>query len=107
MSALAKLNDAIKEKFPQLDQDIQDFIEEYIEKDKQAYFESKSDGKLSFGKYKGYSLDELASSTKGKEYLQWLMAQSFFSEDKFGHYHKKLKELGIKKKPTTKRVPLA
>ena len=100
--ALAKFGVALKEKFPELDPEISEFMASYMEKEQKEFQELKHDGKLTFGKFKGYSLDELANTSKGKEYLQWLMAQSFFSEDKFAAYHKQLKVLGIKKKKVVK-----
>lgn len=102
MSALNKFNEALKTQFPELDDDIQEWITDYIEKDRKAYMENKADGKLSFGKYAGYSILELSKTEKGKDYLQWLMSQSFFSEAKFEGYHAQLKELGIKKKTLKK-----
>ena len=75
-----------------------EWIEDYIKENKKEYRDNRDSGKLTFGKYKGYEISELAQTEKGKDYLQWLMAQSFFSEDKFTCYHNKLKELGIKKK---------
>jgi len=101
--ALTKFTLALKEKFPELDQEVADWISEYSDREQKEWHDNKADGKLTFGKYKGYSLDELAKADKGKEYLQWLLAQSFFSEEKFSGYHKKLKELNIKKKPVKKQ----
>lgn len=93
-----KFVEAFKEKFPEIDEDVVEWIEDYIKENKKEYRDNRDSGKLTFGKYKGYEISELAQTEKGKDYLQWLMAQSFFSEDKFTCYHNKLKELGIKKK---------
>jgi uncharacterized protein (DUF3820 family) len=96
-----KFVEAFKEKFPEehvVKEDVVEWIEDYIKENKKEYRDNRDSGKLTFGKYKGYEISELAQTEKGKDYLQWLMAQSFFSEDKFTCYHNKLKELGIKKK---------
>jgi hypothetical protein len=97
-----KFVEAFKEKFPEIDEDVVEWIEDYIKDNKKEYRDNRDSGKLTFGKYKGYEISELAQTEKGKDYLQWLMAQSFFSEDKFTCYHNKLKELGIKKKKEKK-----
>jgi uncharacterized protein (DUF3820 family) len=100
-----KFVEAFKEKFPEehvVKEDVVEWIEDYIKENKKEYRDNRDSGKLTFGKYKGYEISELAQTEKGKDYLQWLMAQSFFSEDKFTCYHNKLKELGIKKKKEKK-----
>ena len=103
--ALSKFAIAFGEKFTAMPVEYKTFIDEYMENEKREYDNNKSNGKITFGKYKGYSVKELALSEKGKDYLQWLMAQTFFTEDKFPDLHKELRELKIKKKKT-KLAPL-
>lgn len=103
--SLVKFQIAIDEKFPTMPVEYKQFIQEYIETEQKAYDNNKSNGKITFGKYKGYSVKELSLTVKGKEYLQWLMAQTFFTEDKFRDLYKELNELKIKKK-ATKLAPL-
>lgn len=105
MPSWSQISDELGSQFPELDQDVVDWIAQKIVKDKEVFAKTKADGKLTFGKYAGYSLDELAKTDKGKSYLQWLLSQSFFSREKYPEYHAKLEELGLKKK--TKPVPAA
>jgi hypothetical protein len=103
--SLVKFATAIDEKFPEMPSEYKDFITSYIEAEQKVYTDNKSNGKITFGKYKGYSVKELALTAKGKDYLQWLMSQTFFTEDKFPDLYNQLKELKIKKK-ATKLAPL-
>ena len=103
--SLSKFAIAFDERFKTMPVEYRTFIDEYMENEKKEYESNKQNGKITFGKYRGYSVKELASSEKGKDYLQWLMAQTFFTEDKFQDLHKELKILGIKKKKT-KLAPL-
>jgi hypothetical protein len=101
--SLLKFQKTLYEKFNDLlnkegNRDMKDFIDSYVEAEQKEYTNNKNNGKLTFGKYKGYSIDELAKTDKGKDYLSWLSAQSFFTEGKFDELKEKLNELGIKKK---------
>ena len=103
--SLSKFSIAFHERFSTMPIEYRTFIDEYMQNEKKEYDSNKQNGKLTFGKYRGYSIKELALTQKGKEYLEWLMAQTFFSEEKFPDLHKELKELKIKKKKT-KLTPL-
>jgi hypothetical protein len=103
--SLSKFAIAFDERFKTMPIEYRTFIDEYLENEKKQYDANKQNGKITFGKYKGYSVKELALTDKGKDYLQWLMAQTFFTEDKFPDLHKELKDLKIKKKKT-KLAPL-
>ena len=103
--SLSKFAIAFDERFKTMPVEYRTFIDEYMQNEKKEYENNKQNGKLTFGKYRGYSIKELSLTTKGKDYLQWLLAQTFFTEDKFPDLHKELKELKIKKK-STKLTPL-
>jgi len=103
--SLSKFAIAFDERFKTMPIEYRTFIDEYLENEKKEYNNNKQNGKLTFGKYRGYSIKELALTQKGKEYLEWLMSQTFFTEDKFSDLHKELKELKIKKKKS-KLTPL-
>ena len=103
--SLLKFAIALDEKFPTLPNEYKEFIQAYIETEQKAYESNKSNGKLTFGKYRGYSVKELSLTIKGKDYLQWLMSQTFFTSEKFPDLYKELDNLKIKKK-TTKLAPL-
>ena len=64
--------------------DLMDNIKEYILEQNKEYKKNVKDGKISFGKYKGFSVKELSGLEKGLDYLGWLLKQQWFSEDKFG-----------------------
>jgi hypothetical protein len=98
--SLLKFAIALDEKFPTLPNEYKEFIQAYIETEQKAYESNKSNGKLTFGKYRGYSVKELSLTIKGKDYLQWLMSQTFFTSEKFPDLYKELNELKIKKKAT-------
>lgn len=103
--SLVKFQIKLDEKFPTMPTEYKEFIQAYIDTEQKLYESNKSNGKLTFGKYCGYSVKELSLTIKGKDYLQWLMAQSFFTSEKFPDLYKDLNELKIKKK-STKLAPL-
>lgn len=103
--SLSKFAIAFGERFTAMPVEYRTFIDEYMENERKEYDNNKCNGKITFGKYKGYSVKELALTEKGKDYLQWLMSQEFFSDQKFPDLHKELRELKIKKKKT-KLAPL-
>ena len=79
-------------------------IDLFAEEEQKKYDELKKDRKLSFGKYRGYTVRELALTQKGKDYLSWLLGQGWFVE-KNKTLVEEIGELGIKKK-SFKRTPL-
>lgn len=95
---IVKLQEALKVQFPELDTKVSEFINTYIDDIKEKKKELRNDGKLSFGKYKGFYPKELAETEAGRNYLTWLFSQEYFTQDKFGDLYDTLVELGIKKK---------
>jgi hypothetical protein len=98
--SLNKFRDALLEHIPDLDNTnpVFKFLQDYIENEQKIYKANKKDGKLTFGKFKDLSIKEVASSEPGRKYLEWLMAQSWFTPDKFQEHYDELKRLKIKKK---------
>ena len=71
--------------------DLMDTIKEYISEQTKEYKKNVQDGKISFGKYKGFSVKELSGLEKGLDYLGWLLKQNWFSEDKFGSLYEAIR----------------
>ena len=72
-------------------------IEEFAQIKKAEYDKLKADRKLSFGKYRGYTVKELSASEKGREYLSWLLGQTWFAE-RNSILVDEIRKLGIKRK---------
>ena len=104
MSVITKFCDAMYEKFPEITEDMKTWATNYIEEDSKKFKALKDDGKITFGKYKGYSIAELSQAPKGAEYIQWVLQQTWFTEDKFGTLFADIKRLNIKKKIVKKAV---
>ena len=105
MSAITKFTDAFFEQFPDVTEEQKAWAANYIEEDSKAYNALKDTGKVTFGKYKGYSIAELNQAPKGAEYIGWLLNQLWFEESKFPTLFADIKRLNIKKKPV-KKTPL-
>jgi hypothetical protein len=106
MSALTKFSEALYEQFPAITDEMKEWVASYIEDDSKAFKALKDDGKISFGKWRGYSIAELAQTSKGLEYIQWCLAQTWFEESKFPALFADIKRLNIKKAPIKKKTPL-
>lgn len=104
--SLVKFQTALHEEFPELGQEIATFLEVYIAKEKAEYKDNKKDNKLTFGKFKGYSILELSTLEKGKDYLQWVLSQTWVDDEKWAWFRDECKRLKVVKK-TTKRLPLS
>lgn len=101
--SLQRFQEALLERFPTIDEEISIFVDTYIRNERKQYMADRGAGLMTFGKFKGHSIDSLAIDEKGREYLKWLLAQSFFTEEKFSALHQKLTELGIKRTPKKKK----
>ena len=49
---------------------IHEWIKAYAEKESAEYNKNRDNGLISFGRYKGQSVDQVANLDKGTEYLQ-------------------------------------
>ena len=59
------------------------WIKEYAEKKERQYKENKDSGKITFGKYKGQTVEAVAGLDKGIDYLVWVSRQTWMSSEKF------------------------
>jgi len=100
MSTLQKLLNHLDEKFLDISkhtaQDVIDEIETYRAQKDEEYKKLKKENKLLFGKYKGYTIEELTKTLKGKDYCRWLLKQAWFDE-KFNDLIEEMAKYGIKK----------
>ena len=83
-----------------------DFITVFVEKDREQYKKNKENKALTFGKYKGYTVKELSLTMKGKDYLGWLLNQTWCTEDKFTTIHEECATYNIVKKKNRPRASL-
>jgi len=107
--ALNKLVEAINQDFDlegNSASELLNFIENYAEKDREQYQKNKENKALTFGKYKGYTVKELSLTMKGKDYLGWLLNQTWCSEEKFGYIHEECTKYKISKKKNQPRASL-
>ena len=77
---------------------VMDYIDTFIDKEQKKYETLKDKKALTFGKFKGFTVKEVAAAPKGKSYLEWLLGQTWCTEDKFQYIYDGCKELNIKKK---------
>lgn len=104
--ALRKMRERLIERFTTIDQegndvrgiDVLEFIDNYIADENAKYEDNKKNGKLCFGKYKDFTIKEMVSTVKGRDYLSWLLSQSWVTPDKFGWIIDECASYGIKKK---------
>jgi uncharacterized protein (DUF3820 family) len=103
MSQIQKLLEHLNEKFPVISMttgtELYSEIEEYKKEEDAKYQKLKQEGKITFGRYKGYSVTEMTRTSKGKDYLRWLLQQGWFTE-KFVDLVEAIEKEGIKKKNT-------
>ena len=101
MSQIQRLLEHLGEKFEDIStitgSDVYQAIEEYKAEEDEKYQKLKQEGKITFGKYKGYSVKEMTRTMKGKDYLRWLLQQTWFTE-KFTDLVEQIEAQGIKKK---------
>jgi hypothetical protein len=102
MSALTKFTDALYEQFPSITDEIKEWAANFIEEDSKQFKALKDTGKFTFGRWKGYSVAELAQAPKGLEYVQWCLQQAWFEESKFPTLYADISRLNIKKKKFVK-----
>ena len=69
-----------------------DWIKAYAEKESAEYADNKDKGLISFGKYKGQSVEAVMGLDKGADYIGWISRQSWMVEDKFPSLYPKIVE---------------
>jgi uncharacterized protein (DUF3820 family) len=98
--SIQKLIDHIDIKFFDLSKysaaDLYQGILDYKTEQDEQYKKLKTENKVTFGKYRGFSIRELTSTLKGKEYCRWLLKQDWFTE-KFTDLIEEMEKYGIKK----------
>jgi len=99
--SLQKLLDHLNEKFDDISMvtgsELYQSIEEYKKEQDTKYQKLKSEGKITFGRYRGYTVKEMVRTMKGRDYLRWLLQQTWFTE-KFTDLVEQIEKEGIKKK---------
>ena len=103
--SLQKLQDSFNDIIFETVDELKQHISNYIKFESETYQKNKTNRALHFGKYKGYTVKELALTEKGAQYIQWLLSQDFFTEDKYQDLYEDIKAAKILKKKT-KRVQL-
>jgi hypothetical protein len=79
--------------------EVVDFINDYVDASVTEYKTNIKNNCLNFGKWKGMTIKEVCSSEKGKDYLSWLLKQSWFSEEKNALLFDDLRTCGIIRTP--------
>ena len=59
------------------------FVRDFISADQEEYKRNADTGKLTFGKYRGLTVEQVVGLPKGQSYLKWLSNQLWFQMDKF------------------------
>lgn len=67
------------------------FVNEWIENEQANYKKNKDSGLITFGKYKGQSVEQVVQLDKGIDYLGWVSRQSWMTPEKFGSLYPKIK----------------
>ena len=84
MSQIQRLIENLGEKFEDISMvtgsEIYQAVEDFKKDEDDKYQKLKQEGKITFGKYKGYTIAEMQRTSKGKDYLRWLLQQTWFTE---------------------------
>ena len=97
--SLAKLQEGLN-KFSDTDsgRDVLEYVNDFIAEQQKQYKDNKESRCLTFGKWKGFSMKEMADDDKGRSYIQWLIKQTWFTEDKFEDLFDDMRTHGLLKK---------
>jgi hypothetical protein len=99
--SLQRLSDELKNEFVDSDTgklrkiaagNVFKFVNDFIENEQANYKKNKDSGLITFGKFKGQSVEQVAQLDKGLDYLGWISRQSWFSADKFPALYTKVTE---------------
>jgi hypothetical protein len=104
--ALRKLRESIMENFPTVNDEGNDvsgthlleFIDSHMEAEQKQYENNRANNLITWGKYRGYSVEELSRTEKGKSYLEWTLSQSWVIPERFGWFIDQCTALNIVKK---------
>ena len=76
-------------------QDLLNHIFQYIDADYKTYQSNKANDLLTFGKYKSHSVAQILELPKGRDYLKWLLSQTWMTEDKFEYIFRACRENNV------------
>jgi len=98
--SLLKLKTALKTYLTSTDSpsdvsQVVDFINDYVDASISEYKSNVKNNCINFGKWKGMTIKEVCASEKGKDYLTWLLKQSWFSEEKNALLFDDLRTCGV------------
>jgi len=69
-----------------------DWIRNYVNEKNKEFTANRDSNKITFGKYKGQTVEQVAKLDKGLDYLSWILKQTWFSPDKFTNLHAQITE---------------
>ena len=97
--SLTKLQEGLK-KFTEDDKatDVISYVNDFIDEQQKTYTQNKENRCISFGKHKGSSMEDMSKTQAGKSYIQWLLKQTWFTEDKFQDLYDDMRKFGLLKK---------
>lgn len=97
--SLAKLQEGLT-RFTENDKagDILTYVNEFINEQQKQYTINKDNDCLTFGKWKGFTIKEMSTNEKGKQYVGWLLTQPWFTEDKFSNLFEDMRHNNLLKK---------
>ena len=72
---------------------IVDWIRNYANEKNKEFLANRESGKITFGKYKGQTIEQVAKLDKGLDYLGWILRQTWFNSDKFPALYAQIKEV--------------
>ena len=105
--ALQRLNDSIDLKLletPKMTaKALLAHIKDFTENEQKEYAKNNDTGALTFGKFRGMTVDELVQNETGKSYCSWLVSQSWLTPDKFPKLLDNLEAHGITKASASRK----
>lgn len=73
-------------------------IKSFIAEEQKTYETNKENGCLTFGKHRGFKIDDLVTNETGKSYLLWLVRQTWMTQEKFPDLMDAMAKHGITKR---------
>lgn len=73
-------------------------IKTFIADEQKDYETNVEKGALTFGKHRGFKIDDLVKNETGKSYLTWLVRQTWLTDEKFPDLIDAMAAHGIVKK---------
>ena len=69
-----------------------DWLKTYVAEKNKEFASNRDEGKITFGKYRGQTVEQVAGLDKGLDYLGWVSRQTWMSADKFPALYVKITE---------------